>query len=529
MSVGAPSADTAPAPSARSGTTPWVIAVSVMLPTFMEVLDTSVANVALPHIAGSLAASTEESTWVLTSYLISNAIVLPATAWLGGLVGRKRFLLFCIALFTIASVVAGAAPTLGALIVARVLQGAGGGALQPISQAILLESFPPERRGAAMAVFGLGVVAAPILGPTLGGWITDNVSWRWIFYINVPVGVAAVLMVRTFIEDPPYVRRRAGRRIDWGGLGLLALWLGALQIVLDKGQQQDWFASWWIDALAVVTVVGLVAFVARELTTADPIVDLRVLRDRNFAAGVVLITIVGFVLYGTIALLPLFLQTLLGYPAIQSGYATSPRGFGAIAAMLVVGRLVGRVDTRWLIAGGFAVLALSVHLLAQITLDISMASVVWPQVLSGLALGFIFVPLSATAVGTLPREEIGNATGIYNLMRNVGGSIGISMVTTLLARHAQAHQAVLAQNVSPYDAEAAERLRQLHDYFASRLGAQAAEGAAQAVIYATVVRQAMLLAFVDNFRLMAALALCCVPLVWVLRRARRSTEPLAAH
>jgi DHA2 family multidrug resistance protein len=302
------------------------------------------------------------------------------------------------------------------------------------------------------------------------------------------------------------------------------VWLGALQIMLDRGQQDDWFASGWITALAVISVGGLVAFVVREWTTPRPIVDLRVLRHRNFAAGVVLITVVGFVLYATIALLPLFLQTLMGYPALQSGYATSPRGFGAVLAMLVVGRLVGRVDTRWLIATGFAVLALSVHLLGRITLDIAMASVVWPQVLSGLALGFIFVPLSATAVGTLPREEIGNATGIYNLMRNVGGSIGISMVTTLLARHAQIHQAILAQNVSPYDAEAVERLRQLQDYFASRVGPQAAESAAQAAVYATVVRQAMLLAFVDNFRLMAAVTLCCVPIVWLLRRTSPSAE-----
>ena len=517
------------AAAARPAATPWMVAVAVMLPTFMEVLDTSVANVALPHIAGSLAASTDESTWVLTSYLVSNAIVLPATAWLGGMFGRKRFLLGCIVLFTLASFAAGAAPSLGALIVARVLQGAGGGALQPISQAILLESFPPDRRGSAMAVFGLGVVAAPILGPTLGGWITDNFSWRWIFYINLPVGVAAVLMVRMFIQDPPYARQRRIARVDWAGLGLLGVWLGALQVMLDRGQQDDWFASAWIVTLAVITVAGLVAFVVRELTVREPIVDLRVLWNRNFAAGAALVTIVGFVLYGTIALLPLFLQTLMGYPALQSGYATSPRGFGAVIAMLVVGRLVGRVDTRWLIAAGFGILALSVHMLSRITLDIAMANVIWPQILNGLALGFIFVPLSATAVGTLPREEIGNATGIFNLMRNVGGSIGISMVTTLLARHAQTHQAILAQNVSPYDAEAAERLRQLHDYFASRVGPQAAESAAQATVYAAVVRQAMLLAFVDNFRLMAALALCCVPIVFALQRTARSAEPVPAH
>ena len=513
----------------RAASALWLIAVTVMLPTFMEVLDTSVANVALPHIAGNLAASTDESTWVLTSYLVSNAIVLPATAWLGGLFGRKRFFLACIAIFTAASLAAGAAPSLGALIVARVLQGAGGGALQPISQAILFESFPPERRGSAMAVYGMGVVAAPILGPTLGGWLTDNASWRWIFYINLPVGIAAIFMVHAFIEDPPYARRRVLRRIDWAGLGLLALWLGALQIMLDKGQQEDWFDSWMIDALAALTVVGFVAFVVREWTTDDPIVDLRVLRDRNFAAGLVLITVVGAVLYATIALLPLFLQTLLQYPALQSGYATSPRGLGAIVGMLVAGRLVGRLDVRWLVATGFGLLALSVHMLGNITLDVTIAAVAWPQVLSGLALGFIFVPLSTTSLGTLPKEEIGNATGIYNLVRNVGGSIGISMMTTLLARHAQAHQAILAQHVSPYDAEAAQRLRELETWLAPRVGPQAAPGAAQAMLYATVVRQAMLLAFVDNFRLMAVVTLCCVPIVWLLRRPAQPAEPVAAH
>ena len=517
-----------PEPGGRAATAPWLIAATVMLPTFMEVLDTSVANVALPHIAGNLAASTDESTWVLTSYLISNAIVLPATAWLGGLFGRKRFFLACIVVFTLASALAGAAPSLGALILARVLQGAGGGALQPISQAILFESFPPERRGSAMAVFGVGVVAAPILGPTLGGWITDNVTWRWIFYINVPVGVAAVLMVRAFIEDPPYVRQRAPRRIDWAGLALLAVWLGALQIMLDRGQQEDWFDSPRIWVLAVLTLTGLAAFVIREWITRDPIVDLRVLRDRTFAAGAALITVVGFVLYATVALLPLFLQTLLNYPAVQSGYATSPRGLGAIVGMLVAGRLVGRLDTRWLITTGFGLLALSVHLLGNLTLDVTIASVAWPQVLSGLALGFIFVPLSTTSLGSLPKEAIGNATGIYNLMRNVGGSIGISVVTTLLARQAQAHQAILAQHVSPYDVETAQRLRELESLLAPRVGSLAAPSAAQAALYALVVRQAMLLAFVDNFRLMAVLVLGCVPIVWLLRRAGGSA-PVAVH
>src|SRR5438445_7425109 len=311
---------------ASHGINPWLIAVSVMLATFMEVLDTSVASVALPYIAGSLSASNDESTWVLTSYLVSNAIMLPATGWLGSRFGRKRLLITCIAIFTVSSFACGAALDLPMLILGRILQGAGGGALQPIAQAILIESFPPARRGVAMAVYGLGVVVAPILGPTLGGWITDNYSWRWVFYINLPVGLLAVLMTQTFVEDPPYLRGGRRGRIDYLGFGLMAVGLAALQILLDKGQEADWFASVTMRWLAVIGVLGLAGFVVRELTTEAPIVQLRIVSNRNFAVGLLLITVMGAVLYASLSLLPLFLQTLLGYPALQSGMATSPRG-----------------------------------------------------------------------------------------------------------------------------------------------------------------------------------------------------------
>src|SRR5512135_2976493 len=311
-----------------------------MAATFMEILDTSVANVALPHIAGNLAATTEEATWVLTSYLVSNAIVLPITGWLGIYFGRRRLLTMCITIFTIASVLCGMAPSLGFLIVARIFQGIGGGALVPISQAVLLESFPPEKRGVAMATFGMGVVVAPILGPTLGGWITDNYSWRWIFNINLPVGILAVLMVQAFVEDPPYIKHAKIQRIDFAGFLLLALWLGTLQIVLDKGQQEDWFASEWIRWFAVISLVCCLGFVIRELCLGQPIVDLHVLRSRNFSAGVILITTLGAVLYGTTAALPIFLQTMMDYPALESGLALSPRGCGAFVMNFVVGHLV---------------------------------------------------------------------------------------------------------------------------------------------------------------------------------------------
>lgn len=508
---------------------PWLIATSVMLATFMEVLDTSVANVALPHIAGNLSATPEESTWVLTSYLISNAIILPATNWLGHVFGRKRFLIVCIGIFTLSSALCGAATSLGMLLVARILQGAGGGALQPIAQAVLLESFPADRRGSAMAVYGMGIVVAPIIGPTLGGWITDNYSWRWIFYINIPVGLLAMLMAKTFIEDPPYIRSQRPGRIDYVGFGLMAVGLATLQLVLDKGQEDDWFSSPFIVRSLLIAIVALVAFVIWELRTKDPIVNLRVLANRNFATGTALIATVGIALYGTTALLPLFLQTLLGYPALQSGLAVSPRGIGAIVSMVLVGRLIGKVDGRYLIVFGFGILAASTYLLGNIDLEITVRNIAWPQVFSGFALGFVFVPLTVIATGTLNNEQIGNATGIYNLMRNVGGSFGIAMVTTMLARGAQAHQAAMVSHLTPYDPVFRERLSQMVSGFAEHSNVVTATQQAYGAMYQTLVRQATLLAYIDNFRLLAFLCLICMPAGLLFKKVRARAGPTAMH
>jgi DHA2 family multidrug resistance protein len=508
---------------------PWLIAAAVMLATFMEVLDTSVANVSLPHIAGNLSATTDESTWVLTSYLVSNAIILPATNWLGHYFGRKRFLIVCIAIFTLSSALCGAAASLGMLLFARVLQGAGGGALQPIAQAVLLESFPAAKRGSAMAVYGLGVVVAPIIGPTLGGWITDNYSWRWIFYINVPIGILAVLMANAFVEDPPYIKNQRPGRIDYIGFGLMALGLATLQIVLDKGQEADWLSSSFITWAIVLAVVSLVAFVIWELRSSEPIVNLRVLANRNFAVGTALITAMGVVLYGTIALLPLFLQTLAGYPALQSGLAVSPRGIGAVFSMLIVGRLVSKIDGRYLIAFGFAVLCFSTYLLSDIDLQISMGSIVWPQVISGLAMGFVFVPLTIMATGTLTQEQIGNATGIFNLMRNVGGSFGIAAVTTMLARGAQVHQAAMASHLTPYDPTFQQRLHDMTTRLAAQGNPVSAPQQAVAAIYETLVQQATLLAYIDNFRLLAFLCLLCVPAAFLFRKIKAGRAAPVMH
>ena len=513
----------------RPRSSPVLIAISVMLGTFMEVLDTSVANVALPHIAGSLSATPEQATWVLTSYLISNAIVLPVTAWLSAVFGRKRFLLVCIVIFTLASAACGAATSLGMLILARVVQGVGGGALQPIAQAILLESFAPARRGRAMAAYSMGVIVAPILGPTLGGWITDSYSWRWIFYINLPVGFLALLMTQTFIEDPPYLRRTELRRIDYWGLAFMATWLATLQVVLDKGQQDDWLAAEWIRWTVALSFTAMAAFIARELVTDEPIVNLRILGDRNFALGTLLITAMGIVLYSTTALLPLFLQTLLGYPALEAGLAISPRGLGALLSAIVAGRLIGIVDSRILIAAGFGLLALSGLWLSHLTFDVAWSNIAWVTFLNGLANPPIFIALSTLAFSTLGRAQMGSATGIYNLMRNLGGGVGISMAATLLSRRAQVHQNVMVARMTPYDPAYQQKLEALRRALTPQVGPTAAAQQAVGILYKTLVAQATLLAFVDNFRLITVLAVCSMPLALLLRRGRTRGGVTGTH
>ncbi|HEX9747417.1 MAG TPA: DHA2 family efflux MFS transporter permease subunit [Methylomirabilota bacterium] len=514
----APPADAAAEWRPRSS--PVLIAITVMLGTFMEVLDTSVANVALPHIAGSLSATPEQATWVLTSYLISNAIVLPVTAWLSAAFGRKRLLLTCIVIFTLASAACGAAATLEMLIAARVLQGIGGGALQPIAQAILLESFAPARRGRAMAAYSMGVIVAPIMGPTVGGWITDSYSWRWIFYINLPVGLLALAMTQAFIEDPPYLQRTTLRRIDYWGLAFMAIGLAALQVVLDKGQQDDWLAAVWIRWALTLSTAAMVAFVVRELVTDEPIVNLRILGDRNFAIGTILITAMGIVLYATTAMLPLFLQTLLGYPALEAGLAISPRGLGALLSAIVAGRLIGLVDSRLIVSAGFGLLALSGIWMSRLTFEVAWSNIAFVTFLNGLANPLIFIALSTMSFATLRREQMGGATGIYNLMRNLGGSVGISMATTLLARRAQVHQNILVAKMTPYDPVFQQRLEALRQVLTPKVGASAAAQQALGILYRTLVAQATLLAFVDNFRLITVLAVCSIPLALLLKRAR---------
>jgi len=506
----------------KPATNPWTVAASVMLATFMVVLDSSVANVALPHIAGNLSATTDESTWVLTSYLVSNAIMLPTSGWIARRIGRKRLLLLSILIFTLASLLCGMAINMPMLIVARILQGVGGGGMQPLAQAILLESFPPRQHGTAMAVFGIGVIVAPIIGPTLGGWITDSYSWRWIFYINLPIGILALFMVNLNVVDPSYLRQKFKGAIDYLGFGMLALWLGTLQLVLDKGQEADWFETSWVRWTAAVSALALLAFILRELTNRDPIVHLQVFADRNFSVGTLITGIYGFVMYASTAMLPLFLQTMMGYSALQSGMSVSPRGFGAMASMVAAGLLVRYIDPRVLMAFGFALLGYSTWLLGQINLSIGMGSVVMPNIVSGFAMGFVFVPLTTMTLSRLPKQEMGNATGIYNLMRNIGGSIGIASVTTMLVRGAQAHQNYLAANVGAGNPVTSGMIRGLGAKFFSQ-GADMATAQHMALgsLYRSTQQQASLMAYMDNFRLMALLVLLCVPTLLLFRKLKK--------
>lgn len=502
----------------RQETNPWLVALAVILPTFMEVLDTSIASVALPYIAGSLSASNDEATWVLTSYLVANAIVLPVSSWCAQRFGRKRFLLICIVIFTISSFMCGAATSLGMILVARAVQGAGGGALQPISQAILLESFPEEKRGQAMALFGFGVVVAPILGPTLGGYLTDAYSWRWAFYINIPVGILALIMISRFVKDPDYIRDAKPGPLDGIGLGLLAVWLGCLQIILDKGQEDDWFGAIWIRWATVILIIAFVTFVIRMLRQKRPLVNLRVFVHRNFTLGCILIALFGGCIYGLITLLPLFYQEVLGYTAFNAGVAVSPRGLGAVIAMPIIGLLTAKIDNRWLIGGGFLLFGICGIWFAEVNLVLSPWSFLWAIILSGFGSGMVFVPLSTTTMARLSNEEIGNASGLYNLLRNVGGSVGISITNTMLARHSQLHQTNLIQNLTPSSRVYQQQLRQGATALAPKIGAAMADAGILGRIYHSLNVQALLLSYVDDFRYLAVASFMCLPVVFMLRK-----------
>ena len=508
---------------AESGRTinPWIVTAAVMLATFMEILDTTVVNVSVPHIAGNMGATVEEGTWVVTSYLVSNAIILPMSGWLANRFGRRRILLTCVTGFTLTSLLCGMATSLEWLIFFRVLQGLTGGGLQPLAQAVLLETFPPKKHGTAMAAFGLGIILAPILGPTLGGWITDNYTWRWIFYLNLPVGIISVLMISAFVRDPHYIGKHRTGGVDLWGIGFLALGFGMLQVVLDTGERKDWFGSTQIRIWAALCIFGLVAMVVRELTTKHPIVDLRVLKDLTFTAGTAIMTMLGFVLYASLMLLPIFLQTLLGYPALESGLALSPRGIGSLVMMPIVGQLTNRYDPRKLIAIGLAVGGWTMFSLSHLNLNAGYWNIFWPQVIQGGAMAFLFIPLMATSMSGISREKMGNATSIYNLMRNIGGSFGIATMTTFLARRGQVHQNQMIAHITPYDSTVRNMMHGMRGWFMAH-GSDSVEATKKSMgaIYGMVQQQAALLSFVEAFWVMGVIFLGMLPLVLLLRNAR---------
>ena len=501
---------------------PWIVAIAVMFATFMEVLDTTVVNVSLPHIAGSLSASIDEATWALTSYLVANAIILPMTGWLASRFGRKRLLMASVSGFTVSSFLCGLAPNLPMLIVFRCLQGATGGAMQPLSQAVLLEAFPPHERGKAMGFWGLGIVVAPILGPVLGGWLTETYSWRWVFYINIPVGITSLVMTRLFIFDPPYIRQEA-RRIDYWGIGMLAVGIGALQFVLDKGQEEDWFASNTITTLAVLSAVTLTWLVVHELRTDDPVVDLRVFKARSYAVGVFLMTVMGFVLYGSLVLLPIMLQTLFGYPSLQAGIAMAPRGIGSFFMMPITGLMTGRFDPRKLLTIGFVIGGGTLLWLSTLNLQAGYWDIFWPQLTQGMGLSLLFVPLTTVAMDPIPRERMGNATSLFNLMRNIGGSIGIAVTGTMLARDQQRMVSRLGTNVTAYDPHVQAVFAQIRaGFIAAGADAATATNRAYAAVFGIVQRQASMVAFVTLFQLLGLMFLALIPLVLLMRRPRRA-------
>jgi DHA2 family multidrug resistance protein len=513
------------------GRNPWAIALVVTMATFMEVLDTSIANVSLPHIAGNLSVSQDESTWVLTSYLVSNAVVLPISGWISTRIGRKRFYMTCVALFTISSFLCGIAPSLGALIFFRILQGIGGGGLGPSEQAILADTFPPAKRGMAMAVYGMAVVLAPAIGPTLGGFITDNFSWRWVFFINIPVGIASLLLSNRVVTDPPHLkwaRQNGSRSVDWLGLSLVALGLGCLEYVLDKGQEDDWFHSSAIVGFSLVSAVSLVSFVVWELKHENPIVDLKMFRQRSFAVANALMLVLGVALFGSTVLLPQYLQVLMGYTAQQSGMALSPGGFVVILLLPFVGRLVSKADARGLITVGFVSLSLSLLYMAhKINLQMDFGEAIMLRTIQMAGLAFLFVPIQTVAYSGVEPQKFNQVSGIMNLSRNMGGDIGIAFVTTLITRRAQTHQANLSAHTTTYDPQYVAKLEAMTRVF-EHAGAASVDAARQAAgaMYRQLITQATQLAYLDALLALGVATALMVPLVWLAKRSAPQGAPM---
>ena len=497
----------------------WAITFSVMMVTVMQVLDSSVTNVALPHMQGSLSAGIEEMSWVITSFLAANAIIIPATGWLSARFGRRRFFLICTVIFTASSFLSGIAPSLEFLVAMRILQGLGGGPVIPMAQAIMWEIFPLRMRGTAMAVWGAGIMLAPILGPTVGGWIADNWSWRWIFYINLPIGLAGFVMVSVFLFDAPFVKKPRG--IDIAGLVLMVLGFGFLQLCLDLGEKKDWFDSGLIIGLFMLAICAISAFVIRELLASEPILDLTVFNDRNFAVGTMCIALVGLGFNSSVLLVALFAQNVLSWDAWNAGLVLAPGGLGTMISLMISGRLVARADQRLMLIGGCLLNAVAATMMTSVTLGMDYWALAWPRFLQGFAMGFIFPPLQTLTLATIRLERLGNATAAYNVVRNIGGSVGVALATTLLVRRSQAHQTTLVSHLNIWDADTALKLRQWTDHFVSQgTDSYTANRRALVMLYRGALEQAQIMAYADDFWLISVLFVIIVPLVPLMHRVR---------
>jgi DHA2 family multidrug resistance protein len=513
----------------------WLVALAVMLGTTLEVLDTSIVNVSLPHMQGSFSASVDEIAWVLTSYLVANGIMIPMTGWISSRFGRKRYFLISVSVFVVASALCGAAGSLDQMVVFRLIQGAAGAAMVPSSQAILMETFPPAEQQLAMATWGVGLMVAPIMGPTLGGWITDNWNWRWNFYINVPIGIIAFLMVSAFVHDPVYLRQRRARggKVDYVGIACLVVGLGAMQIVLDRGQRADWFAAPWVIWTSLVSAAALLILAINELRIADPILDLRILKIKVFSVALLLIVAMSSVLYGTGLLMPIFLQEFMGYTAWKAGLVLAPRGLATMLSMVVVGQIARRrIDTRPLVGLGFILMTFGLWTMSGWNLQVSLWVVIIPSFVMGLGMGMIFPTLSASTLACVARERIGYAASLYNMMRNTGAAVGIAYMTTMLVDHEQIHQSRLSEHLSIFDAwklsESAPRMPGASSF---HYLPQMVSGQHQSfgMIYNAMQAQAAILSFNDIYRILAVMMAVMIPGFLLLRRGQSGGGSAAAH
>jgi len=507
----------------------WIVAITVMLPTLIVIVDSAVVNVSLDHIRGSLSAGIDESTWTLTSYLASNAIIIPMTGWLSRLFGRKRYLIFSISLFTFSSFMCGSSWNLQSLVFFRILQGIGGGALQPISQAILLETFPPHQHGMAMAIFGIGIMFGPIIGPLMGGWITDNWSWHWIFYINVPIGFISILMALFFIIDPPYMERLK-MKIDYWGLLFLIIGIGCLQVVLDKGQREDWFSSSFITWLGYISISSLIMFILVEFFAENPIVNLRTFKNLSFTSGNIIMFFIFFNLFSSVVLLPIYLQTLMGYTSFLAGLVLGPGGIVSMIAMPIAGKLVTKINPKAILAFGIAVASYSIYLMSQFNLQADFNTIVWPRVVMGVGMGFLFIPLTTLTLSDIRKEEMGNASAIFNLLRNLGGSFGVAIVTTMLTRRAQFHQVHLVERLTPFDRNFQLALPQISQMLQDRgFTPSSLNQGSLSLIYNQLIREASMLSFNDAFFILSIMLILTIPFVLLMKKGKTDASDSGIH